>query len=72
VVSTAQSASYPEEIPIGKIVKIDRNPEKNDYDITILIQTPFSRLKNVYVVRNLFKESQQAAEVKAIEEEAKP
>ncbi len=71
VVSTAQSASYPEEIPIGKIVKIDRNPEKNDYDITILIHTPFSRLKNVYVVRNLFKESQQSAETKALEEEAK-
>ena len=71
VVSTAQSASYPEEIPIGKIVKIDRNPEKNDYDITILIHTPFSRLKNVYVVRNLFKESQHAAEAKALEEEAK-
>ena len=71
VVSTAQSASYPEEIPIGKIVKIDRNPEKNDYDITLLIHTPFSRLKNVYVVRNLFKESQHAAETKALEEESK-
>ena len=71
VVSTSQSASYPEEIPIGKIVKIDRNPEKNDYDITILIHTPFSHLKNVYVVRNLFKESQHAAEAKALEEEAK-
>jgi rod shape-determining protein MreC len=72
VVSTSQSASYPEEIAIGKIVKIDRNPEKNSYDITILLHTPFSRLKNVYVVQNLFKESQQAAEIKAHEEEAKP
>lgn len=71
VVTTAQSASYPEEVAIGKIVKIDRNPEKNDYDITILIHTPFSRLKAVYIVRNLFKESQQEAEIKAIEEEAK-
>jgi rod shape-determining protein MreC len=71
IVTTAQSASYPEEIPIGKIVTIDRNPEKNDYDITILIQTPFSRLKNVYVVRNLFKESQESTEVKAKEEEEK-
>lgn len=71
IVSTAQSASYPEEIPIGKVVTIDRNPEKNSYDITILVHTPFSRLKNVYVVRNLFKESQQAAETKAVEEEAK-
>jgi rod shape-determining protein MreC len=71
VVSTTQSASYPEEIPIGKIVNIDRNPEKNAYDITILVHTPFSRLKNVYVVRNLFKESQQSAEVKVLEEEAK-
>jgi hypothetical protein len=53
------------------IVAIDRNPEKNDYDITILIQTPFSRLKNVYVVRNLFKESQESTEVKAKEEEEK-
>lgn len=71
IVSTAQSASYPEEIPIGKIVKIDRNPEKNSYDVTILVHTPFSKLKNVYVVRNLFKEKQQEAEIKAIEEEAK-
>jgi rod shape-determining protein MreC len=71
IVSTAQSASYPEEIPIGKIVKIDRNPEKNSYDIVILIHTPFSRLRNVYVVRNLFKESQQEAEVKIAEEETK-
>lgn len=72
VVSTSQSASYPEEISIGKIVKIDRNPEKNSYDITLLLHTPFSRLKNVYVVQNLFKESQQSAEIKAHEEDAKP
>lgn len=72
VVSTSQSASYPEEISIGKIVKIDRNPEKNSYDITLLLHTPFSRLKNVYVIQNLFKESQQSAEIKAHEEDAKP
>lgn len=72
IVSTAQSPSYPEDIAIGKIVKIDRNPEKSSYDITIVLHTPFSRLKSVYVVRNLFKEQQIAAEAKAVaEEEAK-
>jgi rod shape-determining protein MreC len=69
IVSTAQSPSYPEDIAIGKVVKIDRNPEKSSYDITIVLHTPFSRLRNVYVVRNLLKEQQLDAEIKALKEE---
>jgi hypothetical protein len=68
IVSTAQSSSYPEGIPIGKIIKIDRDPEKKEYDIKILISTPFSRLKNVYVVTNLLKKEQFNTEYKAKEE----
>lgn len=71
VVTSNFSPVYPEGIPIGKVVSVDRKPENNFYDIRILLYTRFSKLKNVYIVRNLLKGEQLKLEEKKQEEPGK-
>ncbi len=66
VVTSSYSAIFPTGVPIGIVESFSKETTENFYDITLKLTTDFGNLQYVYVVDNLFKESQ-----KEIEEEVK-
>ncbi len=66
IITSNFSPVYPEGVQIGKVVMVNRKAENNFYDIKILLNTPFSKLKYVYIIKNLFKEERENTELKSI------
>ena len=50
------SSIFPENIPIGIIRSINLPTGSNYFDITIMLFEDIGSIKNVYVVKNNFKE----------------
>jgi rod shape-determining protein MreC len=55
VYTSGFSYHFPEGIPIGRITKADLKEGNNFYDIDLELTTDFTSVRNVYVIRNLFK-----------------
>ncbi len=50
-----KSSVFPEGIPIGKIYKIFKNEESNDYTLKVKLYEDFNKFKTVYIVTNIDK-----------------
>ncbi|MDP1727618.1 MAG: rod shape-determining protein MreC [Bacteroidota bacterium] len=62
VVTSNYSTLFPEGIPVGKIYSHTLDAGDNFHLIKVELYTNFAMLKNVYVIRNIFKEEQQSLE----------
>lgn len=62
VVTSNYSTLFPEGIPVGKIYSHSLDAGDNFHLIKVELYTNFAMLKNVYVIRNIFKEEQQSLE----------
>ncbi len=62
VVTSNYSTLFPEGIAVGKIYSHSLDAGDNFHLIKVELYTNFAMLKNVYVIRNIFKEEQQSLE----------
>lgn len=56
IVTSGYSSIFPEGIPIGTISSYYKNESSSFYDIRVKLFTDFSRLSDVYIVKNKFKD----------------
>jgi rod shape-determining protein MreC len=62
VVTSNFSTIFPEGLPIGRVYSHFLDAGDNFHTIKVELNTDFSTLSTVYVIRNLFKEEQQTLE----------
>lgn len=68
VVTTTESARYPQDIPIGTVSTIQSTPG-GDYQVAdVMLFTNFGNAQHVYVIKNILREEQQEMQ-DAIDEE---
>jgi rod shape-determining protein MreC len=59
IVTSNFSMLFPQGLPVGKIYAHSIDASDNFHTIKVELYTDFATLKNVYVIRNIFKEEQQ-------------
>jgi rod shape-determining protein MreC len=59
VVTSNFSMLFPQGLPVGKVYAHNIEAGDNFHAIKVELYTNFSTLKNVYVIRNIFKEEQE-------------
>ncbi len=52
IVTGAMSSIFPENIPIGRILKFDLNTSKSFYSIDVALFNDMTNIKNVYIINN--------------------
>jgi rod shape-determining protein MreC len=62
IVTSNYSTLFPQGIPVGRIYSHSLDAGDNFHLIKVELYTQFSTLKNVYVIRNIYKEEQQTLE----------
>ncbi|MBU3662566.1 MAG: rod shape-determining protein MreC [Bacteroidetes bacterium] len=62
IVTSNYSTLFPQGISVGKVYSHSIEADENFHTIKVELHTNFSELKNVYVIRNILKEEQQALE----------
>jgi rod shape-determining protein MreC len=62
VVTTGYSASFPANIPVGRVVESHDQSNNNFLTLKVALFTDFARLNNVHIIRNVRREEQQALE----------
>jgi rod shape-determining protein MreC len=61
-VVTINYSLFPEGIPVGKVYSHSLDAGDNFHVIKVQLYTDFATLKNVYVIRNIYKTEQQELE----------
>ena len=64
VVTGGMSSIFPENIPIGRIIKFDLNASKSSYNIDIALFNDMANIGNVYIINNIHRK-----EIKQLEAE---
>jgi rod shape-determining protein MreC len=64
IVTSGFSSIFPEDIPVGKVIKVESTATSNFYEITVQLFTNFHTLNYVYVVKNILKQEQDSLEAK--------
>lgn len=62
IVTSGYSAIFPEGLPVGKILSFRKQDGRKLYDVDFAFLEDFATLKQVIVVKNLFKEEQRQLE----------
>jgi len=62
IVTSNYSKLFPQGIPVGRVYSHSLEAGDNFHNIKVELNTDFSKLKNVYVVRNILKNEQQNLE----------
>lgn len=68
VVTSSFSTIFPENIPIGKILKVQYDEGGNFYKLKVKLSTNFNNLTSVYIINNLMKEEVEQLEEKSEQE----
>ncbi|MEO1655131.1 MAG: rod shape-determining protein MreC, partial [Bacteroidota bacterium] len=68
VISSGYNATFPPQTLIGTIGRIKKEEQDTFHNIDVLLSTNFGRLKFVYVVKNILKESQETLEIESYQE----
>lgn len=68
VITSGYSSMFPEGLLVGTISDFETNQGENFYTIEVNLTSDFSQLSHVYIVKNLFKEEQDALEAKIPDE----
>lgn len=64
IVTSPYSVTFPENILIGTVESFERESGKPFYSVEVKLSTDFKKLTNVHIIKNLFKEEQEALEKK--------
>lgn len=64
IVTSPYSTTFPENILIGTVESFERESGKYFFTVNVKLSTDFKKLTHVYIVKNIFKEEQEALEIK--------
>ncbi|MFM6982947.1 MAG: rod shape-determining protein MreC [Chitinophagaceae bacterium] len=71
IVTSPYSKNYPEDIPIGIIEKLEKNPKETYYRVKVKSAVNFGKIQTVYVVIDMFKDEIDKLEKQVEEKEKK-
>ncbi|MBI3233047.1 MAG: rod shape-determining protein MreC [Bacteroidetes bacterium] len=72
VVTSSFSTIFPEDIPLGKIIKVEYDEGGNFYKLKIKLSTNFSNITSVYIINNLMKDEVEQLKEKSENEPENP
>ncbi len=68
IVTSSYSTIFPENIPLGKVLKVDYDEGGNFYLLKVKLTTNFTNLTSVYIINNLMKDEIDLLKQKSEEE----
>lgn len=64
VMTSGYSSFFPEDLPVGRIIKFENNPTNNFADAQVLLFNDFGNMHHVYVIKNLRKKEIDSLDIK--------